>query len=156
MQPSKSRRLGPIIVTIVLVVLVAVSAYLFVQNRRLQDPTRQERELTAKLQKQLRGKLAVGKDEQPLLYATVSDPAALAEQPFYQKAQQGDVVLLYQETGLAVLYRQETRQIVSAIPVGSQDPAAAGSQGGAIATPTPAAATATPKASGSPSSLKPL
>ncbi len=45
--------------------------------------------------------------------ATVEDKELLADQPFFERAENGDVALIYPEAQLAVLYRPSTAQIVN-------------------------------------------
>jgi hypothetical protein len=67
------------------------------------------------------GKLMVLPDELPII-ATVADPSKLAGQPFFEKAQKGDKVLIYNSARKAVLYNPETNLIVDVAPlsIGSQ------------------------------------
>lgn len=51
-------------------------------------------------------------DETPSI-ATVQDKDQLADQPFFERAENGDVALIYPEAELAVLYRPGSRQIVN-------------------------------------------
>ncbi len=50
-------------------------------------------------------------DEQPIL-ATVSDPSKLKDQPFFAKAQLGDVVLIYQVSRKAILWRPDIKKVI--------------------------------------------
>ena len=72
------------------------------------------------------GKLyALPEGEEPSV-ATVSDKSKLADQPFFAKAENGDVTLIYANAKLAILYRPTTKQIVnvSAVTIDNTTPAA--------------------------------
>jgi hypothetical protein len=49
--------------------------------------------------------------------ATVSDVAALKDQPFFAQAQKGDKVLIYTVAQKAVLYRPSVKKIVAFAPI---------------------------------------
>ncbi len=51
-------------------------------------------------------------DETPTV-ATVRDKELLDEQPFFERAENGDIVLIYPEAELAILYRPATGQLVN-------------------------------------------
>ncbi len=54
--------------------------------------------------------------------ATVTDREKLAEQPFFQKAENGDKVLIYSQSGRAILYRPSTKKIVDVTTVNVNTP----------------------------------
>jgi hypothetical protein len=64
------------------------------------------------------GKLyALPKNEKPDV-ATVKDKEALKKQyPFFDQAENGDVVLIYKDAKLAILYRPSTKKLVKVGPV---------------------------------------
>lgn len=62
------------------------------------------------------GKIYLLPDEVPTL-ATVSDKNQLSDQVFFQKAENGDKVLIYQTAGLAILYRPSISKIINVGPV---------------------------------------
>ncbi len=67
------------------------------------------------------GKLyALPKDEKPSV-ATVKDKSKLADQPFFAKAENGDITLIYSGAKLAILYRPTTKQIINVSSVTIQD-----------------------------------
>lgn len=67
------------------------------------------------------GKLyALPKDEKPSV-ATVKDKSKLADQPFFAKAENGDVTLIYSTAKLAILYRPTSKQIINVSSVTIQD-----------------------------------
>lgn len=45
--------------------------------------------------------------------ATVSDKSKLEDQPFFEKAENGDITLIYTKAKLAILYRPSNKQIVN-------------------------------------------
>lgn len=58
-------------------------------------------------------------DEEPSI-ATVEDKEQLKDQPFFEKAENGDVTLIYTNAKLAILYRPSTKQLVNVSTVNIQ------------------------------------
>lgn len=85
------------------------------ENKKLSDPQvavrRDADELKAKV-----GLLVELPDEQPTV-ATVSDASKLQSQQFFQKAQNGDKVLIFTNAKRAVLYRPSTNKVIEYAPV---------------------------------------
>lgn len=50
-------------------------------------------------------------DEEPTV-ATVTDPALLADQPFFAKSQTGDIALVYNNARKAILYRPSQKKVI--------------------------------------------
>ncbi len=63
---------------------------------------------------------ALPENEEPSV-ATVSDKSKLQDQPFFAKAENGDITLIYPNAKLAVLYRPSTKQIVNVSSVNIED-----------------------------------
>lgn len=62
------------------------------------------------------------KNEKPQV-ATVKDKEKLKDQPFFSKAENDDITLIYTTAKLAILYRPSTKQIVNVSTVTVQEPA---------------------------------
>jgi hypothetical protein len=60
------------------------------------------------------------KDEKPSV-ATVKDKEKLKDQPFFAKAENNDVTLIYSGAKLAILYRPSSNQIINVSSVTLQD-----------------------------------
>lgn len=61
-------------------------------------------------------------DETPTL-ATVTDREKLADQTFFLKAENGDKVLIYSQSGKAILYRPGTKKVIDMTTVNVNNPA---------------------------------
>lgn len=69
--------------------------------------------------------LTVLPEEEPVLF-TVNDATLLkGQQAFFKDATNGDVLLVFQASGKALIYRESTNKIVNSGPVSFQQPAAA-------------------------------
>lgn len=63
------------------------------------------------------GKLVIlPKGEEPTV-ATVTDPAKLADQPFFDNSQTGDKVLIYTTSQRAILYRPSENKVIEIAPL---------------------------------------
>lgn len=101
-------------VGILIIALVAVSGYFFLQYQNAQkllsggNSQVQVKELIEKV-----GKLVVlPKSEQPTL-ATVTDKFKVMNQDFFKKAENGDQVIIYAKNKTAILYRPSSNKIVN-------------------------------------------
>lgn len=103
------------IVIFLLIVTTAVSVYFYLQYQKtrslLTDSTASAQSEISKLIKDIGRHIELPKDELPGL-ATVIDKKKLANQPFFVNAQNGDKVLIYKESGQAILYRPSIDKII--------------------------------------------
>jgi type II secretory pathway pseudopilin PulG len=146
-KPIAGKKVLTLIVVLMIVGLLAAGGYYFMQYRNENKQKVALQSQNAELNKVLGaykadpnqaaqaeadktiaevGKLyALPKDEKPSV-ATVKDKSKLADQPFFAKAENGDVTLIYSTAKLAILYRPSSKQIINVSSVTIQDqPAAA-------------------------------
>lgn len=134
-----------IVVLIVLLCLaIAVAGYFYYQSQYV-VPAKSEADEIANLTKVVGSMIVLPEGETPTL-ATVTDKEKLASQPFFQKAENGDKVLIYTNSGRAILYRPSTQWYkngkivdVTTVNVNAPAPAAAppSSESGVAAMPVP-------------------
>lgn len=109
---------------IVVVILLALSGYLgyrLMQARNEIDQNNAnsaqiENEATAELVNELSGFVELPTDEVPTI-ATVNDAKKLKSQVFFTKAQDGDRVIIYADSRLAILYRPSSKKVVTVAPI---------------------------------------
>lgn len=104
---------------LVVAILVSLGAtyYFYNQLNKLRTNPQQAAQEEAKALVAKVGKLIVlPEDENPTI-ATVADPEALREQPFFAKAKKGDKVLIYTNARKAILYDVESNKIVEVAPI---------------------------------------
>ncbi|MGB4833469.1 MAG: hypothetical protein WBP40_00385 [Candidatus Moraniibacteriota bacterium] len=109
------------VLSILLLVAVCAAGYFYYQYR--QSPKVQSAGEVKDLKEEIGAIFELPTGEEPTL-ATVTDRDKLAEQPFFQKAENGDKVLIYSTSGRAVLYRPSTKKIVDVTAVNVNQPAA--------------------------------
>lgn len=73
------------------------------------------------LTKEIGVMMMLPENETPTL-ATVTDKDKLSEQSFFQKSENGDKVLIYSNTGRAILYRPSNKKIVDVTTVNINTP----------------------------------
>jgi hypothetical protein len=130
-----------IVLSILLAMALGIAGYFYYQYTH-PVPANSEADEVASLTKTIGAMMELPEGETPTL-ATVTDKDKLAEQPFFQKAENGDKVLIYSDSGRAVLYRPSTEKIVdvTTINVKTPEPATASPspESGAAAMPVPGA-----------------
>lgn len=95
---------------VALLIALAVAGYFYYQYKHV-VPAAPEADEIENLTKAIGDVLELPAGETPTL-ATVTDREKLAEQPFFQRAENGDKVLIYSASGRAILYRPSTKKIV--------------------------------------------
>jgi len=121
------RRHGVVVLVIVLLAtaLLGINSYYWYYHSHPQTSatkTAAAHESTQALVASVAKLMVVPADEQPTL-ATVTDVSRLREQPFFQKAQNGDKVLIYRKANMAILYRPAINKIITVAPISSGMPA---------------------------------
>lgn len=79
------------------------------------------------------GSLMVLPESEVPTIATVTDREKLSNQPFFQKAENGDKVLLYANSGKAVLYRPSIKKVIDVSIINVIDNKGTTSEGGQVA-----------------------
>lgn len=121
-KEALKQRLVRVVLPVVAVVALALAGYFYSQVRLLkQNPQTIAAEEASSLVKKV-GKLMVLPAGEVPTIATVSDPAALKDQPFFVLAQKGDKVLIYAQEKKAILYSVLLNKIIDVAPlnIGSQ------------------------------------
>ncbi len=118
---KESRTLPVIIILVVLLGLaVTIASYFYYQYR--QTAAVKDAQEIADLTKEIGKNILLPEGETPTL-ATVTDKEKLAGQPFFQKAENGDKVLIFSQGGRAILYRPSQKKIVDMTTVNVNQPA---------------------------------
>jgi len=101
-------------------VLAAVFAYIKYQESTQQAPTQAGGGLEVeRIVNEISTVVELPQGETPSL-ATVSDASLLSEQPFFKNAKNGDVVLFYNESKKAILYRPTTKKVIDITTINTE------------------------------------
>jgi hypothetical protein len=107
----------------VLIVGLAVwGVYSYLEIQKMRDPATLQQQAEQQVQAEAQalsekvGKLMQLPDGEPVI-ATVSDRDKLVDQPFFAKAENGDRVLIYSESSVAIIYRESDNKIINYGPV---------------------------------------
>ena len=116
-------RLSPVVIVLagLLLIAVSVAGYFYWQYRNSKPGVAEAKETKA-LTETIGELMLLPEGEEPTL-ATVTDREKLADQPFFQKAENGDKVLIYSNSGRAILYRPSQKKIVDVTAVNVAPPA---------------------------------
>lgn len=118
------KKIGRVLFFLVFLAAVGAAGYYHYQYRKATKAD-QAAEINA-LVKELGKVMDLPAEETPTL-ATVTDKEKLASQPFFQRADNNDKVLIYVKAGKAILYRPATHKIidVSTVNISNEQQAAA-------------------------------
>lgn len=132
---------------ILAIIGVGISAFLFYQYQKTQKELQTIKKATTASQGASSDQLSkivaeVGKimklpeGEVPTM-ATISDISKLKEQAFFQNGKNGDILLVYNKAGKAILYNPTEKKIVEIAPVGSTGTPASSPGASATRSPSP-------------------
>ncbi|HWQ60491.1 MAG TPA: hypothetical protein VN420_05115 [Candidatus Fimivivens sp.] len=146
-EPTGKRPHGPKMLTvlswtvfgILLFAAVGAAIYFYRAYRQATDAKPVVNE-TERLVARLSQFMELPQGEVPTL-ATVTDQSKLAGQDFFQKAENGDQVLIYQTAGKAILFRPSTGKIVNFAPVSAKGDAGERDSAGSVSHPANVAST---------------
>jgi hypothetical protein len=109
---GSQKSLWPVVMVLAMLFLIATSiaGYFYYQYKHSAEVANAE-DLVEQI-----GQTMLLPEGAPTL-ATVTDREKLAEQPFFQKSENGDKVLIYTQSGRAILYRPSMKKIVDVTSV---------------------------------------
>lgn len=118
---SSQKSLWPVVMVLAMLFLISASiaGYFYYQYRQTAKGA-DAKEIEA-LSQEIGKFMMLPENETPTL-ATVTDREKLAEQPFFQKAENGDKVLIFSQNGRAILYRPSQKKIVDVTTVNVNQP----------------------------------
>lgn len=116
-QIPHTKRLKRVIIicTTLIVVTVAGAVGVFVWHGQRSDPKNNSAELSAEIIAKV-GRHYVLPPETPTV-AQIQDKASLKDQEFYEAAENGDFILVYKTSKLAILYREGIDKLIKVSPV---------------------------------------
>ena len=116
----KRRPTFTFLIIILAVLLLSPSFYFYNQNRKLQrflsDPSLISKAEADKIIAEVGRLMTLPEGEYPTV-ATVADLEQLKDKPFFNKAKQGDKVLIYPNAKKAILYDPVTNKIIDVAPI---------------------------------------
>lgn len=118
--PGSNKTL-PLVVVLSTLLFVALCAAGYFYYQYQQSPRVADAKEMAELKERVGSFFMLPEGEEPTL-ATVTDREKLADQPFFQRAENGDKVLIYSASGRAILYRPSTQKIVDVTSVNVSQP----------------------------------
>ncbi|OGK15790.1 hypothetical protein A3H80_04970 [Candidatus Roizmanbacteria bacterium RIFCSPLOWO2_02_FULL_37_19] len=117
-----------LIFTIFIVLICTTGYFYYLYSQSTQKKVEKDAENTIDAVSKL---MELPKDEVPTI-ATVTDKTKLAEQEFFRNAENGDKVLIYKNSKIAILYRPSIGKIISFAPVQETDAGQVAAQGARI------------------------
>ncbi len=130
---EKSLWLVVFVLGVLLLLTISVAGYFYYQFRNSAEIA--DAKEIEDLASEIGAVMMLPENETPTL-ATVTDKDKLSEQAFFQKSENGDKVLIYSNTGRAILYRPSTKKIVDVTTVNINTPP---TEQPVVATPEPVA-----------------
>jgi len=116
------QKLKKVIVPLIAVVAVILAGYFYSEVQSLkQNPQVKAQQEANELVGKISKLIVLPTGETPTV-ATVSDPAALKDQPFFASAEKGDKLLIYAQAKKAILFSTKLNKIIDVAPlnIGSQ------------------------------------
>lgn len=118
-EPKKSKKKTTILAGIAVALIVAFAGLTgFFAWKYFSEPDEEEvaAQTTSRVLDKAGKLFDLPKDEEPTV-AQIQDKSKLKDQNFFDKAKNGDYLILYEEARLAILYREESNRLVNVGPV---------------------------------------
>jgi hypothetical protein len=131
-MPAKRLSWGVMVLALLLVIALGAAGYFYYQLKWA--PQIESAQEIEDLTKTIGAFIELPQGETPTL-ATVTDREKLADQTFFLKAENGDKVLIYSNSGKAILYRPSTKKVIDMTTVNVAQSEAAGETQGTPTTP---------------------
>ena len=121
LKPEKPKtRLNKVGITVMVLVVIiflgAVVSSIYYNRKANADPNLDAQKQLERYTKMVAKHIVLPQGEVPTM-ATVSDPEKLKDQPFFQNAKKGDVVLIFADSRKAILYDPVNDRIVEVAPI---------------------------------------
>jgi hypothetical protein len=122
------------VITIVVLALVVILGFWFFSQKQSTTPTvevgtGEDAQLTeeqiADLITAVKRHIVLPEDEEPLVATIINVDELIAEQPFYQGASNGDILMIYGSVAKALIYNPRADRLVNVGPVQVQQDASA-------------------------------
>ena len=112
------KKIAAIVGAVLAVALIGWSVYSSIELSKMQDPdyASQHAQEEVEVLVQKVGKLMELPEGEPVI-ATVSDKSKLTDQPFFAKAENGDKVLIFADSSIAIIYRGSNDKIINSGPI---------------------------------------
>jgi hypothetical protein len=115
-QASKGKKIGIIIGAVVLVAALGAAGYFYWQYTTLKaNPQTVASEKTTRISDKV-AKLYALPDETPTI-AEISDKEKLKDQAFFNNSQNGDFLLIFPNSKLAIIYREVENKLINVGPI---------------------------------------
>jgi hypothetical protein len=110
-KSKQTSKLTLAILVVLLLVLLALSGFLFMQNKKLKSNNNEANDLKAKV-----SKIIDLPSETPVI-GTVEDKNKFKDQPFFNGVENGDKLLIFPEAKKAVIYREKDNKLINVGPI---------------------------------------
>lgn len=110
-KSKQTSKLTLAILVVLLLVLLALSGFLFMQNKKLKSNNNEANDLKAKV-----SKIIDLPSETPVI-GTVEDKDKFKDQPFFSGVENGDKLLIFPEAKKAVIYREKDNKLINVGPI---------------------------------------
>jgi FtsZ-interacting cell division protein ZipA len=112
---KKTKKIFTIVGVIVCIALIVFGSIMLFNSKKGQDKNTKAQQESADYTKQVESMFAVPDEKAEI--ATVKDKSLLSTQPFFAKAQNGDVLFVYPKNALALLFRPSEKKIINIAPL---------------------------------------
>lgn len=119
-KPKKGRLWIIIGICIVLIFAIAAGFFFWQWQSLKSSPSAESKETASRIIEKVGNIYELPANEEPTV-ALIQDKQKLSQQAFFDKAQNGDYLIVYSKAKLAMVYREQTGKLVSVGPVSIDD-----------------------------------